>query len=396
MGRALKRLESNRGIALLITLTIITILVTAGLQLNRKTKATVDAAATLKDRFTMNQMAAGAIHAAMAILIKDAMETQVDSVQEDWADPEKIKEVLADVPFDGGTVSVVISDEMSRIQVNALVDFPEGMQFNPIQRELWLRFSEKLLAMYKEAGEVPDMAETDPETIVNCLKDWLDSKDDDAVTGLSGAESDYYKGLTPPYKCKNGPFSHIGEVALVKGIPPEIFNGFGELMGLSSYLTIYGAISGDAGPPGGGPDGGMAPPPSDPAQDSNMFGESQSADFSYDGKININTADLPVLMALLPSEAADFAKNLYDFRVAKGQDGKFQNDLSDPGWYQNVPGFAGMEIDPSLLAVSSNFFRITATADFHKAKTTVTTVVQRQKNEKSGKWECKILNWQTE
>ena len=237
---AFKRWKNNRGVALLITLSIIAILVTVGLQLNKKTRATVDAAAAQKDRFTLTQMATGAINIAMAMLVKDAIETKVDSVQEDWADPEKIEEMLEEIPFDDGKVSILISDELSRIQVNALVDFPEGMKFNATQQALWQRFSENLLKLYKETEDVSEMEETNPETIINSIKDWLDSKDDDAVTGLSGAESDYYMGLDPPYKCKNGPFAHIGEVALVKGIPPELFNGFGELLGLEIPKSLDG------------------------------------------------------------------------------------------------------------------------------------------------------------
>lgn len=393
---ALDGWKNNRGIALLITLSIITILVTAGLQLNRKTKATVDAAAAQKDRFTLTQMATGAINIAMAMLIKDAVETKVDSVQEDWADPETIEEVLAEFPFgEGSKVSLVITDEMSRIQINALVDFPEGMKFNATQRSLWERFAEKLLKLYKETEDVSEMEETDPETIINSIKDWLDSKDDDAVTGLSGAESDYYKGLDPPYECKNGPFSHIGEVALVKGIPPELFNGMGELLGMSSYLTIYGATDSDSPqPPDSGDDSPQ--PPSAPPPSSGAFGESEGGKFSYDGRININTAELPVLMALLPEESADAAKVLVEFRLAKAEDDTYVNDLSDPGWFKNVPGFSGIDIDESLITVNSNFFRITATASRYKAKLTLSAVVQREKSGKNGQWQCKILNWQTE
>jgi general secretion pathway protein K len=381
-------LKSSRGMALLITLSVIAILVTVGLQLNKKTRATVDTAAAQKERFTLNQMATGAVNVAMAMLIKDAVETKVDSVQEDWANPEKIEEMLTEIPFDEGKVAIIITDELSRIQVNALVDFPEGMKFNATQQALWQRFSENLLNLYKETEDVSEMEETNPETIINSIKDWLDSKDDDAVTGLSGAESDYYMGLDPPYKCKNGPFSHLGEVALVKGIPPELFNGLGELLGLSSYLTVYGAVSNTS-------------PPADASSPENN-GASTNTDqikdgkFTFEGRININTADLPVLMALLPQEAADFAKNMYEFRILKAEDDSYVNDLSDPGWYKNVPGFSSIEIDESLITVRSDFFRITATATRYKAKLTVSAVVQREKNGKSGKWECKILNWQTE
>jgi general secretion pathway protein K len=378
------RRANNRGVALLITLSIIAILVTVGLQLNKKTRAKVDNAAAQKDRFALTQMATGAINIAMAMLIKDAIETKVDSVQEDWADPAKIEEMLAEIPFDDGKVSVVINDELSRIQINALVDFPEGMQFNVAQKDLWQRFSKNLLERYKETEDNSEMEETDAETIIDSIKDWLDSKDDDAVTGLNGAESDYYMGLEPPYKCKNGPFSHIGEVALVKGIPPELFNGFGDLLGLSSYLTVYGATS-------------NALVPTENSAGRGSVSENRPAQkesFTFEGRININTAELPVLMALLPTEAAEFAKNLYDFRILKADDDTYLNDLSDPGWYKNVPGFTNIDIDKSLITTSSNFFRITATASRYKAKLTVTAVVERQKNTENGKWECKILNWQ--
>lgn len=387
----LGRLRENRGVALLITLSIIAILVTTGLQLNRRTKATVDSAAAVKDRFTLAQMATGAIHSAMALLIKDATETQIDSVQEDWADPDKIEEMFSEIPFDDGKVSLVISDELSRIQINALVDFPEGTQFNATQRGLWERFADKLLKLYKETEDVSEMEETNPETIINSIKDWLDSKDDDAVTGLSGAESDYYMGLDTPYKCKNGPFSHIGEVALVKGIPPEVFNGMGDLLGLSSFLTIYGVSDPNAPSTPNEPDN--TTPQSTTPQSTD---QSKTPEFTYEGRININTAELPVLMALLPADASEFAKNLHDFRIAKTSEGTYLNDLSDQKWYEKVPGFTSIPIDESLIRLDSNVFRITATASRFKSQLTLTAIVQRQKNAESGKWECKILNWLTE
>jgi general secretion pathway protein K len=350
----------QRGIALLITISIISLLVASGLQLNRRMLAAMTASATDRDRLTLSQMASAGIHGGMAMLIQDKYDSKTDSIQEDWADPEKIEEVLAEMPFDDGKVSVVIADELSKIQINALVKFPEGRQFNASQHALWERFADRMLSLYKDTT---DIEETDPTTIIDAIKDWLDSNDDDATTGLNGAESDYYQGLNPPYECKNGPFADIGEVSLVKGVTPELFYGYGELLGFSSYLTVFGATpSGDK-------------------------------KFTYEGKININTADLPVLAALLPTEAQGFAQFLYDYRIQKA-DKTFIHDLTNANWYKNVPGCEG--IDPGLITVSSDFFRITATASLHTVKTVVTAVVHREKSEKSGKWMCKILNWQVE
>ncbi|WP_172683931.1 type II secretion system protein GspK [Desulfosarcina cetonica] len=72
---------------------------------------------------------------------------------------------------------------------------------------MWERLLEHVFSLFEAQ---PD---SDPNMIINSLKDWLDSGDDDAITGLSGAESDYYEGLEPPYSCKNGPMDNLGEVA---------------------------------------------------------------------------------------------------------------------------------------------------------------------------------------
>ena len=66
-------------------------------------------------------MASSGVHAAMALLVKDKGESNFDSLQEDWANPEKIDEILQEIPFDNGKLAVVITDELSKIQVNALV-----------------------------------------------------------------------------------------------------------------------------------------------------------------------------------------------------------------------------------------------------------------------------------
>ena len=91
-------------------------------------------------------------------------------------------------------------------QVNALVKFPEGRQFSASQRSLWERLLNRFFSLYDDAPDI------DSNQIINSLKDWMDRGDDDAITGLSGAESDYYEGLDPPYRCKNGPMDTIEEM----------------------------------------------------------------------------------------------------------------------------------------------------------------------------------------
>lgn len=89
--------------------------------------------------------------------------------------------------------------------------------------------------------------------IVPSIMDWID--EDDEVTRLDfvereneGAESDYYRGLDPPYSAKNAPLDVLEELLLVKGVTPEVFygrrrdpeSGDPATQGLRDFVTIYG------------------------------------------------------------------------------------------------------------------------------------------------------------
>ncbi len=351
--------KAQRGMAVIMALSVVLLLASAALELHMNERSNLLNTAALSDRLSLEQMAAAGVHAAMALLVKDRLESETDSLQEDWADPDTLAALTEEITFEQGKLEVHIADELGKIQINALVRFPEGRQFNEAQRQMWERFSAGLLSVQEAVDE------SDMPTIINSVKDWLDSGDDDAITGLSGAESDYYEALDPPYACKNGPFDDLSEVRLVKGITPEIFNGAGGTAGLGAYVTVYGA---------------------EPSGD---------GDYSFPGRININTAELPVLSALLPPEAADFASLIVEYRTALSGN-QFTNDLTNINWIKNVPGMADVQIDPALISVSSTIFRIVATASTEDTQTTVTAVVQRLRSAETEPWQCKILNWKTQ
>jgi len=351
--------DNQRGVAILVAIGVVAVLLTAGLALNQRIRSSVTGAIQTREQLVLSEMAVSGVHAAMLMLINDRKENESDNLQEDWADPEKVGQTVATIPFDDGSVEVGITDEKGKIQVNALVKFPEGQQFQASQRFLWERLLDQVFSLFEET---PD---SDPNMIINSLKDWLDSGDDDAITGLSGAESDHYESLDPPYSCKNGPIDDLGEVALVQGVTPELFYGAGGAAGLSSLLTVHGvSATGDGR-------------------------------FTYDGKINISTADTAVLAALLPQENTDLAEALADYRTAKA-DETYTNVITNSQWYKNVPGAGGVEISPDLITVSSDLFRIVSTAKRHGRTATVNVVVHREKEKETGRWICKTLIWQAE
>jgi len=104
-----KIIANNRGIALLVTLTIITVLIVAALEVNRRTRSTVYSAAATRDRITLWHMASSGIHVAQAMLVKDKKNSDADSLQEDWADPDNIRQVLQDIPFEEGSLNLVVA-----------------------------------------------------------------------------------------------------------------------------------------------------------------------------------------------------------------------------------------------------------------------------------------------
>ena len=60
----------------------------------------------------------------------------------------------------------------------------------------------------------------------------LDWRDDDDLTRINGAESDYYLSLSPSYTAKNGPFDMVEELLWVRGVTPDLFYGQEDESGL--------------------------------------------------------------------------------------------------------------------------------------------------------------------
>ena len=354
----LRPLRNNRGVALLVTLSVMTVLVAASLEYNRRARFELVSSAAARDQLTMTEMAKAGLQVAMAILAKDKAENDTDTLMDDWADPVKIEEVLRDFPFEDGRVSLSIRDEMGKVQVNALVNFPEGRQFNEPQRRLWERFLQYFVDRKELKLDLKD--DSEPAAIINSLKDWLDSGDDDAITGLSGAESSYYEDREPPYPARNGPVRDLDELLLVKGITPELFYGRTEIPGISGHLTVHGA---------------------------------DGTGLAFPGRINLATAELPVLFALIPAENKDLVETLDELRRDMVS-GKQAVNMKNPNWFTQIPGLADLKLDPKLITASSDVFRVESTATLHDADVTITAVVQRVQAPKAGKWTCRILSWQ--
>jgi general secretion pathway protein K len=148
--------------------------------------------------------------------------------------------------------------------------------------------------------------------IVDALIDWLDP--DNNTTGAEGAEDDYYKQRG--YRCKNGPLDSLDELLLVKGFDKELLID----KNLKSYLTI-------------------AP---------------------TDGKVNLNTAPIQVLNAVLGTQTSGFAQPLSQSDIqdlVRYRDGHDLKNVTDMTLAVKIGQTQASAAAP-LVKVNSDFFTV--------------------------------------
>jgi general secretion pathway protein K len=266
---------------------------------------------------------------------------------------------------------------MGKIQVNALISEYPGHGVNLEQQQIL----ENLLSFFISSDKSED--ERDPREIINCLIDWLDDRDGETITGLSGAESPCYESLEIPYKSANREFVDLNELFFVKGISKDLFaksDGIDPMFSdpdipegefqLEALFTVFGVREKTAG--------------------------TTVEKYHFPGKININTAPLPVVAAILPFGKQDLAETICDYRLQR-EDGQsaYTNDLSVKGWYADMAGLTPAEKGQveKIITYTSNIFSIESQARINNRSLVVKSVVLRKKD-KNGKWYCKTLRRQ--
>jgi len=294
----IRLIRDNEGMALIMTILIISLIVALTLQFNTSMRSNLEAAVNLRDGIKLGFIARSGFNGALAVLHEDASSGNVDTLREDWAHTKLFSESSPSL-FNEGRFIVEITDLSGKIQLSKLID--KDGNYNSTQKDLLIRFMN-----FPEFGLDPE----EVDNIVDAIKDWIDT---DNETTRFGTENAYYQTLEKPYPCKNAPIEFLEELLFVRGITKELLYGSGEKPGISQYLSPHG-----------------------------------------NGKININTADLLILRSLSDDIDQERAEDMVAYRENE------DNDLSDLKWYKNVPGMADVSIPDSLLTTSSTYFEITS------------------------------------
>lgn len=336
--------RNQSGMALVLTLLIISFLVAITVELMISTDRQISMATAQREQVRLDGMVLGGLNLARAALLADQEENKFDSLQDSWAqlDRDALKTLAGDIDCNVG-----VSDLSGLLQVNALGSTGAGknpggtIQKVPQEREkyraIWFRFL--------RSGKFAIADDDQAEALLDALSDWVDKDDTERP---QGAEEPYYRSLTPAYGCRNGPVVQEDELLLVKGMKREILYGDKEHEGIAKYITVTGE----------------------------------------DGKINLNTAPSQVLQALSPEMTPELAQELIGFR----EDKRNREALASFNWYKEVRGLpASMTFESTVLTVTGTYFRVRVTAVRGPFQRTGTGTVKRSENKGP-----EVMLWQTQ
>ena len=306
----------QKGVALVLTLLILTLLVVTGLEVNRAMRVEASLAGNFRDLTQASYIAQSGVEIARALIQDD--ELSYDGLDEKWAQFEVLS-VFSNQLFPEGHFAGRVVDENSKFNLNTLID-----SYGNVDQKKKSQM-ERLVILLKH----------DPD-IMDAILDWIDA---DELKKPQGAEREYYLALKRPYRPKNGPLDSLSELLLVKGVDAATFYGSDEREGLGNYLTVHS-----------------------------------------EGRININTAGLPILMSLSPNVDQAMAQAVLDYRSAKPFR-KAEDLRSVPGWdtlYTQISG---------EITVRSSYFSLEVHGNYRDARAIVQTVAKRE-----GK-QTRILFW---
>ena len=318
--------RSDRGIALVTVLLVVALLIAVVVEFNRIALADIQVSNNFVDEKKILYTTISGAQAISELLRLDGEYTRSDNLLEDWTRGGTYFE-SASALLDEGKVSGSITDEEGKICVNRLVDAEGGM--NATQFALWRR----LLAQPRFR-----LNEQEAMTLIYSVKDWLDP--DDEVSDIYGAEDTAYRPLG--YACRNGPMVTLEELLFVNGMTRELFYGDEDQEALRGCLSVYGG-----------------------------------------GAVNINTAPVPVLLALSPRMNEDIARELDDYRRQPTSRGELQSKE----WYQRLWPYDEL-ISEDLLTVRSSHFTLRILGTLRESRKHVRVVIRRTRES------ADIIYWQ--
>lgn len=353
MQRRCRPLTDETGVALVLTLVIVTLVSVIVLELNYLIRVDVHASANFRDGVRSYYLAKSGVTVVKELLSRDVLEL------------EELKNTLLaggshTLPIGDGSTTVRVIDETGKINVNSLdsetaapqppagaqpAQAPRGAPRGAQPRQAptdsaWMQITQDL---FQRLGVDP--------MLVGAIKDWIDV--DDIPTGSGGAERSYYRSLERPYIARNGPMETISELRLIKGFTDEVLLKLGA-------RRVGGII--------------------DPA--TNLYLTAVPAQGGW--KVNINTAPVAILNSLT-HEVGQFGEIIVQ-RRAQSRITKIRNDLQQLG----ISGEALDDFE-NRGSVDSLYYSVDARGTVGDMVKQINALIRRDANQGS-----QTLNWRVQ
>lgn len=211
------QIVGESGIALMMTMWILVVLTIIAMNFSFSTRYGSMGTRNFKSDTRAYYLAVSAYEEALLYLLSDKDPT-VDFIDENGnfrTDTER-DPITGVTELDGAEVSLSISDEESRLNINEM--------------------KRDMLLTLLEHADVPDDS---LQIIADSITDWIDQDD---LHHLSGAEDEYYNPLG--YNAKNSPLDVPEELLLIRGFMPEyLYESAKETFGTEKIVPMYELIT---------------------------------------------------------------------------------------------------------------------------------------------------------
>lgn len=200
-----RRVQKQRGIALITALSITAIAVTITSLMIYRQQYSIQLSGNLAHREQAYQYITGMEQWASVILNRDKQESETDHLKEDWAKGH----LLPPTSIPGGEMSGYLEDLQSRINLNNLIttDSENGNSVTKVNG-YWQQSLNQLVLTIGMSDGVADV-----------IIDWIDA---DQNTSGNGAESDFYLSLDQPHFAADSPMTSPSELRLLKPVDQEM------------------------------------------------------------------------------------------------------------------------------------------------------------------------------
>ncbi len=303
-------LVRQRGIALITAVLVVAIAVIAATAAQESGYYAIQRTATVQDSEMAWGYASGAEDWVRTILDRTGKAAKHTSLDQPWAEPQTL-------PVENGAITGAIFDATARFNLNNLGESSDQAQPNPnggagavpltpYQQQVQIFTN---LIQNIEGG--PQLI-SNPQDLADSIRDWIDS---DQIPTNSGREDTDYLSLEPPHRAANRAMATVTELRQVL----DALYGQRTDDARKIYQLLLPHVTAL-------PVKGVTP-------------------------INVNTADLPLLLALDPkgpgsTELAEFAQT------------RLKKPLTDAGKIATTLNLTSAMSSPQLVGVSSRLFEL--------------------------------------